>query len=40
MGLTTEQIRVAMQIALLGEVYSEIRAIVYSYSSEEKSFFD
>jgi len=38
MGLSTEQIRTAMQTSLLGEVYSKIRAIAYSYDSEEKIF--
>ena len=38
MGLRNEEIRIAMQIALLGEVYSEIRAIAYSYDPEEKRF--
>lgn len=37
MGLTVEQIRTAMQIALLGEIYPEIRAIVYAYDSIKKS---
>ncbi len=27
-----------MQTSLLGEIYSEIRAIVYSYNSEKKIF--
>lgn len=38
MGLTTEQIRLALQISLLGEVYSEIRAIAYAYDSLKNIF--
>lgn len=38
MGLTSEQILLAMQLAILGEVYPEIRAIVYAYNSSKKSF--
>ena len=38
MGLIIEDIRLAMQTSLLGEVYSEIRAIAYAYDDEKKSF--
>ena len=38
MGLTTQNIRVALQISLLGEVYPDVRAIAYSYNSDRKFF--
>lgn len=38
MGLTTEEIRIALQIALLGEIYREIKAIVFGYDEEDKIF--
>ena len=38
MGLSTEDIRLAMQTSLLGEIYPEIRAIVYAYDPEQKTF--
>ena len=38
MALSVEDIRCAMQISLLGEIYENIRAIAYSYYSNKKSF--
>ena len=38
MALTNEEIRLAMQIALLGEIYSEIRAIAFQYNLQKKRF--
>ncbi|MGD8781980.1 MAG: colicin [Ignavibacteria bacterium] len=38
MELTNEKIRLALQMALLGEIYGELRAVVYKYNSKEKSF--
>ncbi len=37
MGLTTEEIRSAMQTSLLGEVYPEIRAVAFAYDGIKKS---
>lgn len=38
MALTNEEIRLALQNALLGEIYSDIRAIAYAYDSKKKYF--
>jgi hypothetical protein len=38
LGLTTQDIRVALQISLLGEVYADVRAVAYSYDSNRKFF--
>ncbi len=38
MSLSNSEIRLALQIALLGEIYSAIRAIVFSYKPKKKSF--
>jgi len=38
MEITTEQIRIALQISLLGEIYHEIRAIAFAYNNVTKSF--
>ena len=36
--MTTDSIRVALQISLLGEIYPDIRAIAYSYDLSNKIF--
>lgn len=33
-----EKIRLALQSSLIGEIYPEIKAVVYSYNVEEKIF--
>lgn len=38
MGITQEQIRIALQTALLGEIYQDIRAIAFAYNNVTKSF--
>lgn len=38
MALNNKEIRVALQTALLGEIYPSIRAIVYEYNLKNKSF--
>lgn len=38
MTITTNDIKLALQSALIGEIYPDIRAIVFSYNSKEKSF--
>ena len=38
MVLKIEQIRVALQIALLGEIYQAIRAVVFEYTPQKNEF--